>query len=78
MDYFRKKLRKGVIGYVHVNLALALLLGFVIFMFGVELASWNSVRLSGGCIYIKIEFIRKFSMNAIEIFFLVFCRSTSL
>jgi len=42
--YCRKKLKKGVLLYIHFNLALALLLAMVVFVAGVETASFNMVR----------------------------------
>ena len=47
LQLFRKKLKKGVLLHVHVNLAVALLLALLFFVFGVDLATWNSVRQNG-------------------------------
>ncbi len=42
----RKQLKKGVLIHIHVNLAVALLLSLLIFMFGVDLASDIEVGFS--------------------------------
>ena len=42
---FRKKLNKGVILYVHMNLSLALLLALLVFVVGIEQAAFNAVSL---------------------------------
>ncbi len=42
----RKKLNKGVL-YVHLNLAISLLLALLIFVFGVDLASSEEVKKTG-------------------------------
>jgi len=44
LHIFRKKLKKGVLTHIHANLAVALLLGLLLFVFGVDLATWNIVR----------------------------------
>ncbi len=41
----RKKLKKGVLLYVHVNMSFSLLLALLVFAFGLETATFNSVRL---------------------------------
>ncbi len=43
----RKKLKKGVLLYVHLNLAISLLLALLIFVFGVDLASSEEVKKMG-------------------------------
>ncbi len=39
----RKKLKKGVLLYVHLNLSVALLLAMLVFIVGVDHASFNTV-----------------------------------
>ena len=43
VSYFRKKLFKQVHNFVHLNLAIALFVGYLTFTFGVELAASNEV-----------------------------------
>jgi hypothetical protein len=40
----RKKLKKGVLLHIHLNLCIALLLALVLFVAGIETATVNSVR----------------------------------
>ena len=51
LQLFRKKLKKGVLLHVHVNLAVALLLALLFFVFGVDLAISNSVRQTGTTLF---------------------------
>ena len=39
----RKKLFSSVHNFVHLNLAISLLLGYVVFMFGIELGTGSKV-----------------------------------
>ena len=42
---YRKKLFHAVHMFVHLNLAISLLLGYLIFMFGIETATSNTVSM---------------------------------
>ncbi len=40
----RKKLKKGILLYIHINLASSLLLAMIVFLLGVDRASFNKVK----------------------------------
>ena len=43
--FYRKKLFNAVHMFVHLNLAISLLLGYLTFMFGIETATGSTVRI---------------------------------